>query len=614
MQQRAAILLDFFAMLDDEGVTYCVMGDTRAFPDAIASDVDIVVPECKVKDLPKLVADFCDYRELLLAQCLQHEHNAYYFVIASVNSFGRHEFLALDLCGNYFRQGRYLLSAAELHTNLRAVNDATGSLKLFNACSPAYEFCYYLLKKIDKRDLQPRHCQHLSEQWREDPRGAGELIERYWGKSPEARLLKRAAESGDWSAIVKLIPRMRVALHRRTPLRPIYSFKELLRRWRRWREPSGLLIAFLGPDGSGKSSVIAATERRVREAFRQTTLVHLRPGFLYRPERAPSKAPHAGKPRGRARSLLKLLFFASDYALGYVFSIRSWLARSNAVLFDRYYDDLLADPERYRHSGWPKVARRLRRIVPRPHLWILLDASANVLQSRKQEVPFSESERQRSAYKELLLDQPNVAVIDADQPFEEVVQKATAIILNRCGEATRARLRLPTRKKRSPRSANWLLFCCRHRIPVVSKFTRVLFNSDIYCRLPHDLLLPHPYGIVVHSQTQLGRGVTLMQGVTLGGKDMDHNVAPVIGNDVYIGAGACVLGGVTIGDGAIVGANAVVTRDIPSRATVVGANRILRIDPLQRKTAHEILDLEPIARILHSEDHVSNGGLQEAIR
>jgi serine acetyltransferase/thymidylate kinase len=575
MQHRSALLLDFFAMLDDEGVGYCVLGDTDNLLESITSDVDIVVPEQQIGAVPKLVADFCRYRDLRLVQCLQHEHNAYYFVVAFENARGDQEFLALDLCGNYFRRGRLMLLADELIGSMRPVSDASGHVRMFNACAPAIEFAYYLLKKIDKEDLQPQHALHLTKQWREDPVGAAAQIERFWGNRTEARLLKRAAESGDWSAVAKLAPRMRAALHRRIPLRAGDYLRELKRRWRRWRQPSGLLIAILGPDGSGKSSVISATERRIREVFRRTTIVHLRPGFLYRPERLPTRLPHAESPRTPTRSFLKLVFFAADYLLGYLFYTRQLLVRSNGLLFDRYYDDLLADPKRYRHSGWPRLARQLRRLVPRPHLWLLLDAPASVLQSRKQEVPFEESDRQRLAYRHLLHDQDHVAIIDAAKPLEVVVRCATTAILDRCEAQTRERLGAKLPERRPPMSARWLLFCCRHRIPLISKLTRVLFNSDIYCMTPRDLLLPHPYGIVIHSRTQLGRGVTVMQQVTIGGKDLDHNAAPIVGNGVYIGAGARVLGAITIGDGAIVGANAVVTRNVPPHATVVGANRIV---------------------------------------
>jgi serine acetyltransferase len=66
-----------------------------------------------------------------------------------------------------------------------------------------------------------------------------------------------------------------------------------------------------------------------------------------------------------------------------------------------------------------------------------------------------------------------------------------------------------------------------------------------------------------------------MQQVTLGAKDPERNAAPIVGDHAYLGAGARILGNVTIGTGAIVGANAVVTRDVPAGARVVGANRIL---------------------------------------
>src|SRR5207244_13555860 len=82
---------------------------------------------------------------------------------------------------------------------------------------------------------------------------------------------------------------------------------------------------------------------------------------------------------------------------------------------------------------------------------------------------------------------------------------------------------------------------------------------------------------------QLGSRVTVMHQVTIGRKDpvvpREHggNLA-VIEDNVFIGTGAKVLGPVRIGRGATVGANAVVTRDVPSHCTVVGANRILGFD------------------------------------
>ncbi|HOF72365.1 MAG TPA: serine acetyltransferase, partial [Verrucomicrobiota bacterium] len=73
---------------------------------------------------------------------------------------------------------------------------------------------------------------------------------------------------------------------------------------------------------------------------------------------------------------------------------------------------------------------------------------------------------------------------------------------------------------------------------------------------------------------RLGDDVVIGHQVTLGGRDLT-NAAPHVEDGVYIGAGAKILGGVRIGRGATGGANAVVTRDVPAGATVVGGNRLL---------------------------------------
>ena len=102
-----------------------------------------------------------------------------------------------------------------------------------------------------------------------------------------------------------------------------------------------------------------------------------------------------------------------------------------------------------------------------------------------------------------------------------------------------------------------------------------LLNCGIYCRLPAPILMPHPYGIFIHRNAVLGSRVTVMQQVTIGNKHPSDPAAPVIEDNVCIGAGAKILGGVNAGVPAAVGAKHVVTRDVPSHCTVVGVNRIL---------------------------------------
>ncbi len=92
----------------------------------------------------------------------------------------------------------------------------------------------------------------------------------------------------------------------------------------------------------------------------------------------------------------------------------------------------------------------------------------------------------------------------------------------------------------------------------------------------HDLHLVHGWNVKVHPATVLGDRVGLMHDVTLG-TTPERPYPPKIGNDVFIGAGARVLGDVVIGDGARIAANSLVVSDVPAGATAIGVPaRVLR--------------------------------------
>lgn len=127
----------------------------------------------------------------------------------------------------------------------------------------------------------------------------------------------------------------------------------------------------------------------------------------------------------------------------------------------------------------------------------------------------------------------------------------------------------------NPLAARLLQFARRHGVPLLSDCMETLLNCRIACDLRSPILMPHPYGIVIHRNAVIGSRVTVMHQVTIGFSHPADPGAPMIEDNVFIGAGAKILGGVRIGRGATVGANAVVTIDVPSHCTVVGANRIL---------------------------------------
>jgi len=90
------------------------------------------------------------------------------------------------------------------------------------------------------------------------------------------------------------------------------------------------------------------------------------------------------------------------------------------------------------------------------------------------------------------------------------------------------------------------------------------------CSIGPGLLVRHPMGIVVSNSATIGATCTMLQHVTVGENSFDGSGAPQIGDGVFIGAGAVIVGPVKIGSRSMVGANAVVLEDVPADVTVAG--------------------------------------------
>lgn len=107
----------------------------------------------------------------------------------------------------------------------------------------------------------------------------------------------------------------------------------------------------------------------------------------------------------------------------------------------------------------------------------------------------------------------------------------------------------------------------------VSEFSRYLTGIEIHpgAKLGQRLVIDHGMGVVIGETAEVGDDCIIFHGVTLGGVKFDPiKRHPTVGNRVLIGTGAKVLGPITLGDGSRVGANSVVTHDVPPGQAVVG--------------------------------------------
>ena len=125
------------------------------------------------------------------------------------------------------------------------------------------------------------------------------------------------------------------------------------------------------------------------------------------------------------------------------------------------------------------------------------------------------------------------------------------------------------------RPAHW---CWTHGLKwpgrFISHFARWLTGIEIHpgAKIGERVFFDHAMGVVVGETAEIGDGCTIYQGVTLGGTSLYKGTKrhPTLGRDVVVSAGAKVLGGFVVGDGAKIGSNAVVIKPVPAGATAVG--------------------------------------------
>jgi thymidylate kinase len=319
----------------------------------------------------------------------------------------------------------------------------------FDALPPALEFACLLVNRVSKRNVREKDRAALEELFTRDRDGCILELRRFWLEQNVAVITPAVSGARDssWQRVNASIGDLRADLFNHVAERPFARVARKLRQWgrrlARWcspRPPCGLHVVFLGPDGVGKSTVIEGVTRALTPAFLRTDYFTFAPSILPRRNkpkthdgaeaRPADTGPHALPPRSYPASLLKAGWWFLCYTVGYLLTIHPAKARSSLVINHRYFVDAIVDRRRYRYSGPVWLLKLIWRFVPRPDLFILLDAPAEVIWPRKREVAFEETARQRQAYRDLIAHLPNAHVIDAAQSPDKVVADVNRIILD----------------------------------------------------------------------------------------------------------------------------------------------------------------------------------------
>lgn len=121
---------------------------------------------------------------------------------------------------------------------------------------------------------------------------------------------------------------------------------------------------------------------------------------------------------------------------------------------------------------------------------------------------------------------------------------------------------------------------------VLYKLVQIVTGIELPCEVPvgKNFVIEHSGGIVVSGFARFGDNCRIRNGVVIGLARVDDPCAPVIGNNVDIGAGAKLLGRITIGNNVWIGANAVVVKDVPDNSIAVGVPAVIKPVKAQRPT------------------------------
>jgi len=113
---------------------------------------------------------------------------------------------------------------------------------------------------------------------------------------------------------------------------------------------------------------------------------------------------------------------------------------------------------------------------------------------------------------------------------------------------------------------------------VIFKFIQIVTGIELPCEadVGRNFVIDHFRGIIISGYAKFGNDCRIRNGVVVGLRRIEEKFAPVIGNNVDIGAGAKLLGPITIGDNVIIGANAVVLSDVPANSIAVGVPAIIK--------------------------------------
>ena len=419
-----------FEYLNTNNINYASFGpdDSSLFE---TNSINIVIPQNDFNFISRHVYQFCGQSNLICVQTLRYETTACLFILSYYDkAIDRFLNIKVDFCSDFKIDARFLLSAEEL------LNDPSYNIeKKYWKVSSASSFIYYLVRLIENLSINETQFAELNKWWFLTATGITEKLKRFFNGNSISIITDSFRKRDIHFLKANLVP-LHEDLHANTQRDKKDIIANRLRLMKNSLKPKGLVIGILGRDGCGKSTFVNEMANSLGTYFTGTATFKKLPAILYKGEIFKKKEeyifskPHHHDERGTFASFLKLNLLLIEFLLGYWLKIFPAKVKSQLVLYDRYFVDVLADPRRYRIKHNKFFVKIYHYILPKPDLWIILDLPSEILLKRKQELSFEMAEKLRYEYLNLQKFLPNSIVINNEEDIRKTVNKASTFIFN----------------------------------------------------------------------------------------------------------------------------------------------------------------------------------------